>query len=80
MKALISCLTAALLLLVDYCLAQKNLIDVPSGEIVEKGKTFFQQQLSFDRTSLNGSTILTYGTGNNFEIGLNVHQFISNVE
>jgi hypothetical protein len=69
------CLTSAFLSCVHTsCLAQKNLIDVPSGEIVEKGKNFFQQQLNIDNKSVNTSTIFSYGLGHNFEIGLNVHQ------
>jgi hypothetical protein len=69
------CLTAAFVCCVHTsCVAQKNLIDVPSGEIVEKAKSFFQQQLNINNKSVNASTIFSYGLGHNFEIGLNVNQ------
>lgn len=51
--------------------AQQNLFNVPSSEITEKNKLFFQQQFNF--TSLGESnTTLDYGLGNNLEIGINL--------
>jgi hypothetical protein len=57
-------------------IAQRNLIDVPSGEIVERGKTFLQVQGVLAKHGLNSSAVFTYGLGSNFEIGLTFHQLV----
>lgn len=54
--------------------AQHNLFDVPSTEIVEYKKLFFQQQATVSKEGINTATTFTYGFGYNFEIGINVHQ------
>jgi hypothetical protein len=52
--------------------AQQNLFNVPSSDITEKNKVFFQEQINL--VSLRGTshTTFTYGLGNNFEIGVNL--------
>jgi hypothetical protein len=57
-------------------IGQRNLIDVPSGEIVEEKKIFVQQQAVIMKTGVNASSILTYGVGNNFEAGITIHQLV----
>jgi hypothetical protein len=57
-------------------LAQRNLIDVPSSEIVEAKKLFFQEQGVLTKEDINTSTIFTYGLGHNFEVGLTVYQLV----
>lgn len=51
---------------------QQNLFNVPTSDITEKGKVFFQEQMNV--VSLRGTsyTTFTYGLGNNFEMGINV--------
>jgi hypothetical protein len=51
---------------------QQNLFNVPTSDITEKGKVFFQEQMNV--VSLRGTsyTTFTYGLGNNFEMGMNV--------
>jgi hypothetical protein len=56
--------------------AQRNLIDVPSSEIVERKKLFFQEQAVIGSKEFNTSTIFTYGLGKNFEVGLMLNQLI----
>jgi hypothetical protein len=51
--------------------AQQNLFNVPSSEITEKNKIFFQQQFNFASFG-SSNTTLDYGLGNNLEIGINV--------
>jgi hypothetical protein len=57
-------------------LAQRNLIDVPSSEIVEKRKLFLQGQATFSADEFGTSAIVTYGLKNSFEIGATFHQFV----
>jgi hypothetical protein len=55
---------------------QKNLLDVPSSEIVEPKKLFFQQQAVFTKSEINTACIFTYGLGNDFEIGVTFYQIV----
>lgn len=55
----------------SYLCAQQNFINVPSSEVTEKHKIFFQQQLNFNELVQSNST-LDFGLGNGFEIGANV--------
>jgi hypothetical protein len=50
--------------------AQQNLFEVPTSEITEEKKFFFQEQLSADKDGSESSTILCYGLGLGFEAGL----------
>ncbi|MBX7183138.1 MAG: hypothetical protein K1X82_13590 [Bacteroidia bacterium] len=52
--------------------AQQNFFNVPSSDITEKKKIFFQQQFNLFANSIASNTTLCYGLGNEFEIGLNV--------
>jgi hypothetical protein len=56
--------------------AQRNLIDVPTSEIVEAKKVFFQEQGVFTKKAINTSTIFTFGFGKNFEAGITLNQFV----
>jgi hypothetical protein len=56
--------------------AQRNLVDVPSSEIVERGKLFFQEQAVLTKEEINTSTIFTCGIGHNFEVGVTVYQLV----
>jgi hypothetical protein len=57
--------------LVSNLAAQQNLFNVPSSEITEKKKIFFQQQFNFSR-SIQSNSNFCYGLGKNMEIGLNL--------
>lgn len=52
--------------------AQQNLFNIPSSDITEDGKVFFQQQFNLGKLSGVSNTTLDYGLENNLEIGLNV--------
>jgi hypothetical protein len=56
--------------------AQRNMIEVPSSEIVEKQKIFIQGQAIVSKEELATSAIATYGLGHDLEIGLTLHQFV----
>jgi hypothetical protein len=59
--------------------AQRNIIDVPTIEIVEKRHLFFQEQASISNRQIKSSTIFTWGLGKNFEMGFNISQLTFNV-
>jgi hypothetical protein len=67
-------LIIASVLLASTAIAQRNLIDVPSGEIVESKKLFFQEQTVINKNQFNSSTIFTFGLSKNWELGLSIHQ------
>jgi hypothetical protein len=52
--------------------AQQNLFNVPSSDITEKNKIFFQQQFNIGSVAGNSNTTIDYGLGNNLEIGINL--------
>lgn len=52
--------------------AQQNLFNVPSSDITEHGKIFFQQQFNLSNLSGASNTTFDYGLENNLEIGLNI--------
>jgi hypothetical protein len=52
--------------------AQQNLFNVPSSEITEKNKIFFQQQFNIGALAGNSNTTIDYGLGNNLEVGINL--------
>lgn len=51
--------------------SQQNLFNVPTGDVVEKGKFFFQEQFNFNDAAQSSSTF-DYGVAEKFEIGLNL--------
>ena len=51
---------------------QQNLFNVPSVEITQKDKVFFQQQFNIGANNGNSNTTVDYGLGNNLEIGINL--------
>ncbi|MBO9702986.1 MAG: hypothetical protein J7604_22415 [Sporocytophaga sp.] len=54
--------------------AQKNLIDVPSSEIVEFKKIFFQTQSSIINRNISTSIITTLGLKTNWKTGIMINQ------
>ncbi|MEI7838921.1 MAG: hypothetical protein WCJ11_00295 [Methylococcaceae bacterium] len=52
--------------------AQQNLFNVPSSDITEKGKVFFQQQFNLSNVSGASNTTLDYGLGDELEMGINI--------
>lgn len=51
--------------------AQQNLFNVPSSDITDPGKTFFQQQLNVNNYTTSNTT-LTFGFKHQFECGVNL--------
>jgi hypothetical protein len=51
--------------------AQQNFFNVPSSDITEKHKIFFQQQFNCWKSGIQSNTTMSYGLGKEFEIGLN---------
>lgn len=58
----------------DTIYSQQNFINVPSSEVTDSNKGFFQQQINFGTSSQFNSTF-EYGLGKGFEIGCNVINF-----
>lgn len=58
--------------LTGQCWAQQNLFNVPSTEITQKGKVFFQEQFNIGADAGNSNTTIDYGFGNNWEVGINL--------
>jgi hypothetical protein len=59
-----------------YC--QRNLVDVPTSEIVEQKAFFFQEQINISNRQFITSTILTFGPVKTFEVGLMLNQLTFN--
>lgn len=51
---------------------QQNFFNVPSSEITEKNRIFFQQQMNLFPKNIASNTTLCYGLGKKYEIGLNI--------
>lgn len=51
---------------------QQNLFNVPSSDITEKHKVFFQQQFNLTTAAGNCNTTVDYGLGKGFEVGVNL--------
>jgi hypothetical protein len=67
-----ACLTVFLLGCVVGCIGQQNLFNVPTSDITERHKLFYQQQLNFTDGLIQFNTTFSYGLGKNMEAGLNV--------
>jgi hypothetical protein len=52
--------------------AQQNLFNVPSSDITQKNKFFFQQQFNIGAAAGNSNTTIDYGLGTNLEVGINL--------
>jgi hypothetical protein len=50
---------------------QQNFFNVPSADITEQSKVFFQQQFNMFSDGLQSNTTLNYGLGKGFELGFN---------
>ena len=52
--------------------AQQNFFNVPSSDITEKNRIFFQHQMNLFPKNIASNTTLCYGLGKKYEIGLNI--------
>ncbi|MBU3678903.1 MAG: hypothetical protein FGM32_04760 [Candidatus Kapabacteria bacterium] len=68
---LISGLVFILLLTVN-AVGQQNFFNVPSSDITERTKVFFQQQFNLFSNSCTSNSTFCYGVGQGTEIGVNV--------
>jgi hypothetical protein len=59
------------ILLSSVLSAQQNFFNVPSSDITERKKIFFQQQLNFFNEGLQSNSTFDVGLGHNLEIGVN---------
>ncbi|MFM6983387.1 MAG: hypothetical protein ACKOXF_04580 [Chitinophagaceae bacterium] len=60
------------LILFNNARAQQNFFNVPSSDITETKKIFFQQQFNFFSGSISSNSTFSYGIGHHAEIGLNL--------
>jgi hypothetical protein len=67
-------LTVFNIFILQIAMGQHNLIDIPSSDIVEYKKVFFQAQAAFTKDEINTTTIFTYGFGKKIEVGLTLYQ------
>lgn len=51
--------------------AQQNLFNVPTSDITEEKKLFFQQQFNLTKETIQFNTTFSYGLGHNWEVGFN---------
>lgn len=61
--ALLACVCAS---------AQQNLFNIPSGDITQKKKLFYQHQLNVYRNKLESKAHLVYGLGKGWDAGINL--------
>ncbi|MCX8491900.1 MAG: hypothetical protein ORN54_12630 [Cyclobacteriaceae bacterium] len=52
--------------------AQQNFFNVPSSDITENNRIFYQQQMNLFPKNIASNTTLCYGLGKKYEIGLNI--------
>jgi hypothetical protein len=52
--------------------SQQNLFNIPSGDITEKGKIFYQHQLNVYQSRLESKAHFVYGLGDGWDAGLNL--------
>lgn len=52
--------------------SQQNLFNIPSGDITEKNKAFYQHQINLYRTNLESKGHFVYGLGKGWDVGLNL--------
>jgi hypothetical protein len=71
-------ITAISFLFIHDSVAQRNIIDVPTTEIVENGQLFFQQQVTVGNRNILSGTVFTWGLGKGFEVGFNIQQLTFN--
>ncbi len=73
MKKSLTFITALTMISVSpLSVAQQNLFNVPSSDITEHGKIFFQQQFNLSNLSGVANTTIDYGLENELEIGVNI--------
>ncbi len=58
---------------------QRNIIDIPTSEIVEKKHMFFQTQVGIGDRKIKFNAIGTYGFGKNWEGGLTINHITYNM-
>jgi hypothetical protein len=72
-------LTVSFILLLSITgLAQQNIIDVPTSDIMEKDHLFFQEQFTISNRTIKSGTTFTWGLGNDFELGFNIEHLTFN--
>lgn len=60
-------------ILCNLCLiAQQNLFNIPSGDVTEKNKIFYQHQINLYATKLESKAHFVYGLGKGWDIGANL--------
>jgi hypothetical protein len=58
---------------VNLCYGQQNLFNIPSGDITEKNKVFYQHQINlYNPSSFESKQHFVYGLGKGWDIGVNV--------
>lgn len=61
-----------LLLTSVFAFAQQNLFNVPSGDITNDGKFFYQHQFNLYPQKLESKAHLVYGLGSGWDVGMNL--------
>src|SRR4051812_44607824 len=69
-----------LFLFTKNVLAQKNIIDVPTSEIIEEKKEFYQFQSTISDRQIKSSIIYTRGFSGDWEAGIFINQFTINLK
>jgi hypothetical protein len=59
-------------------LAQRNVVNVPTSQIVQKPHMFFQEQVTILQGRIQSGTVFTWGLGKNFEAGFNLQELTIN--
>lgn len=65
-------LLALLVMIGQLVHAQQNLFNIPSGDITQKGKIFYQNQFNVYSNKLESKGHFVYGLGKGWEIGANL--------
>lgn len=63
---------ACLLFWTAYAQAQQNLFNIPSGDVNEKNKIFYQHQLNLYSSKVESKGHFVYGLGRGWDAGLNI--------
>lgn len=61
-----------LLFFPNFLFAQQNLFNIPSGDITQNGKFFYQHQFNIYERMLESKGHLVYGLGKGWDVGLNL--------
>jgi len=73
MKKRITSTSLIIILSVSCAIAQQNLFNIPSGDITQKGKFFYQHQINvYGADQFESKSHLVYGLGKNWDVGVNL--------